>query len=97
MDRTTETPVRKALFAFSISFARGQEMKDDVIDVSESSKSILLNLKRKTADSQELTNLLEDKLIWSKTLRHDVAMILAAVLLNDRDEVALTKRLGNLH
>jgi len=70
-------------------------MQDDVIDISESSKSILLNFKKRTADFQELTNLLEDKLIWSKALRHDVAMILASVLLNDLidDEIALTSGL----
>jgi hypothetical protein len=85
-------------FAFHISFAGGQQMKDDVIDISESSKSILLDFKKKTADFQELTNLLDDKLIWSKTLRHDVAMILASLLLNDLidDEIALTNGLGDL-
>ena len=72
-------------------------MKDDIIHdiihISESSKSILLNFKTRTADFQELTSLLDDKLVWSKALRHDVAMILAAALLKD-DEIGLTTSLS---
>jgi hypothetical protein len=61
-------------------------------------KAFSINFKKRTADFQELTNLLDDKLIWSKALRHDVAMILASLLLNDRidDEIALTNGLGDL-
>lgn len=58
-------------------------MHIDLLEIGPRSKNILLNLTKQSSDFAVLTELIDEKMKSSKTLRHDVAEMLAAHLSRD--------------